>query len=236
MTAVSVAAVTTLSNVGDFPSSAAPIVSAPSIGDCGGRVGGDQEEVLAGVGGLEPGVPALPDRQLGGALEAEVGDRLGVGQVVGDLAALEQHVERDHDRAGLEDAVVDDREVRQVRAAQRDLVARLDPALDEQVGDLVRGAVRPARRSAGCRRGRRPRGTGSGGRSPRAGSTGSTWRQPSAPRSGSGTPAGDGHDQQGDAQPGDRRADHGPLVLARHRAAPDDAQALQRPEHARRRS
>ena len=61
--------------------------------------------------------------------------------MVGDLAALEQHVERHDGRAGLEDPVVDDREVRQVRAAQRHLVARLDAALDEQVGDLVGGAV-----------------------------------------------------------------------------------------------
>ena len=107
----------------------------------GGRVDGDHEEVLAAVGLLEARVPLGADRQLGGALEAEVGLRVRVGEVVGDLAALEQHVERHDGRAGLEDPVVDDREVGQVGAAQRDLVAGLDAARDEQVGDLVGGAV-----------------------------------------------------------------------------------------------
>jgi hypothetical protein len=57
--------------------------------------------------------------------------------VVGDLASLQQDVERNDDRAGLEDAVVDDREVGQVGAAERNLVARLDPPADQEVGDLV---------------------------------------------------------------------------------------------------
>ena len=123
----------------------APSVSAPSIGDARGRVGGDHEEVLAARRpARSPAYPSCADRQLGGALEAEVGLRVGVVEVVGDLAALEQHVERDDGRAGLEDAVVDDREVRQVRAAQRDLVAGLDAARDQQVGHLVGRARRPA--------------------------------------------------------------------------------------------
>ena len=46
---------------------------------------------------LEPGVALLADRQLGGALEAEVRLRVRVAEVVGHLPALEQHVER-HDR------------------------------------------------------------------------------------------------------------------------------------------
>ena len=89
----------------------------------------------------KPAWPSAPIGSSGGALEAEVGLRVGVVEVVGHLAALEQHVERHDGRAGLEDAVVDDREVRQVRAAQRHLVARLDAARDQQVGDLVGGAV-----------------------------------------------------------------------------------------------
>ena len=59
------------------------------------------------------------------------------GEVVRDLASLEQHVERDDHRAGLEDAVVDHREVRQVRARQRDLVAGLDAPRDQHVRHLV---------------------------------------------------------------------------------------------------
>ena len=61
--------------------------------------------------------------------------------MIGHLAPLEQHVQRHDRRAGLEDAEVDDREVRQVRARQRDLVAGLDAAGHQQVRDLVRSAV-----------------------------------------------------------------------------------------------
>ncbi len=107
----------------------------------GGRVGGDHEEVLAALGLLEAGVALGADGELRRALEAEVGLRVRVVEVVGHLAALEQHVERHHRRAGLEDAVVDDREVGQVGTAQGDLVAGLDAARDQQVGDLVGGAV-----------------------------------------------------------------------------------------------
>ncbi len=74
--------------------------------------------------------------------------------------------------AGLEDAEVDDREVRQVRAGQRDLVARLDAARDQQVGHHVGEGVDLRRRSAGSRR-RRPRcGRGTSQHCPRGGSPG----------------------------------------------------------------
>ena len=100
--------------------------------------------------------------------------------MVGHLAALEQHVERHHGRAGLEDAVVDDREVRQVGAAERDLVARLDAARDQQVGDLVGGAVDLRVGQPGVARGRPPPDRGTWRRSPRGGRRGtacaSTYR------------------------------------------------------------
>ena len=118
-----------------------PSVSVPSIGDAAAGSTVIMKKCSQPSVCSKPACPSCADRQLGGALEAEVGLRLGVGQVVGDLAPLEQHVERHDGRAGLEDPVVDDREVRQVRAAQRHLVAGLDPARDQQVGDLVGGAV-----------------------------------------------------------------------------------------------
>ena len=57
--------------------------------------------------------------------------------MVGHLAALEQHVERDHGGAGLEDPPVDEGEVRQVGAAQRHLVAGLDALAHQEAGDHV---------------------------------------------------------------------------------------------------
>ena len=137
MTAVSSSSVATVSNSAGWPAIACAIVSVAVDRRRRSEVGGDHEEVLAAGGLREAGVAGLADRQLGGALEAEVGLRVGVGQVVGDLAALEQHVERDDGATGLEDAEVDDREVRQVGAAQRDLVTGLDPARDQGVGDHV---------------------------------------------------------------------------------------------------
>ena len=105
------------------------------------RVDGEEHEVLAGVDLEEAGVPGLTQRQLRCALEAEVGLRVGVGQVVGDLPRLEQHVQWDDHGAGLEDAVVDDREVRGVGAAESDLVALLDTPRDQEVGHHVRQHV-----------------------------------------------------------------------------------------------
>ena len=141
MTAVSSSSVSTVSKVGGCPASAWPSVSVPSIGDAAAGSAVITKKCSQPSVCSKPAYPSCADRQLGRALEAEVGLRVGVGEVVGHLAALEQHVERDDGRAGLEDAVVDDREVRQVRAAQRHLVAGLDAARDQQVGDLVGGAV-----------------------------------------------------------------------------------------------
>jgi hypothetical protein len=101
----------------------------------------DQEELGAALGRPEPLPRGLPDRQFRRAFEREVRLRVGVGEVVGDLAGLEQHVQRHDSGAGFEDAEVDGGEVREVGAGQCDLVARLDPARDEQVRDTVGGGV-----------------------------------------------------------------------------------------------
>ena len=141
MTAVSSSSVCTVSKVGGWPAIARPIVSVPSIGESAAGSAVIMKKCSQPSACPNPACPSWPIGSSGGALEAEVGLRVGVAEVVGDLAALEQHVER-HDRgARLEDPPVDDREVRQVRAAQRHLVAGLDPTGDEQVGDLVGGAV-----------------------------------------------------------------------------------------------
>ena len=184
------------------------------------RVGGDQEEVLAAVGLGEAVVPGLADRQLVGALEAEVGLRVGVVEVVGHLAPLEQHVERHHRRAGLEDAVVDDREVRQVGAAERHLVAGLDAALDQEVGHLVGGAVHLGVGQSGVAE---HDGVAVGvlvsGVLEQAGQV-----QHSANLVG-GTPATEGHPHQRHAEAGDDRTDDRPLRRRRSSGSPRGSRA-----------
>ena len=113
----------------------------PLKGALGRRVRGDQHDLRRtrrGRGALDH---VAADGQLLGALEAE-GDRgVGVVEVVGDLAGLVQHVQRDDHRAGLEDPEVDDRELRQVGAAQRHPVPRLDPEFDQEMRDAAGGGV-----------------------------------------------------------------------------------------------
>ncbi|MBE1602807.1 hypothetical protein H4687_008936 [Streptomyces stelliscabiei] len=94
--------------------------------------------VFAFLNGVGAG---LPDRQFRRALERELRVRVGIGVVIGDLAGLQQHVQRHDHRAGLEDADADAGEVGQVGAGQCDLVARLDPARDEQIRDTVGGGA-----------------------------------------------------------------------------------------------
>ena len=81
------------------------------------------------------------ERQLGRALERQ--QRLGVAvlQVIGDLARLQEHVERDDDRAGLEDAEVREREPRHVRTRQRDVIAGRDAQAQQAAGNLRRPGV-----------------------------------------------------------------------------------------------
>ena len=221
MTAVSSSSVATVSNSADCPPIACAIVSTPSIGDAPSSAAVITKKCSHPSACSKPACPASPIGQLGGALEAEVGLRVGVAQVVGDLATLEQHVERDDGAAGLEDAEVDDREVRQVRAAQRDLVARLDPARHQQVGDHVGEGVDLRVGQPACRRGRPRCGRGTSRRCPRGGSRGctSSWRQHTWPRGG-------GHSGRRTARPVPapaRQAPPGP-----GRAAPSSARRRSR--------
>jgi hypothetical protein len=93
--------------------------------------------VRAGACCRDPRPRFGPDWELWRPVEREDRLRVGVGQVVSDLSSLQQDVERHHGRAGLQDPVVDHRELRHVGAHQRDLVARFDPDGPEQVRDLV---------------------------------------------------------------------------------------------------
>ena len=168
------------------PSITLPSVCVPSTGDGRGRIGGDHHEVLAvRRSARTPPCPAVAHRQLGRALEAEVRARTGVGQVVGDLPFLEQHVERHHGRAGLQDPVVDHREVRQVRAGQRDPVARSDAPARRASRRPGWPRRRPARTTAWSCRARRRRGPGPTGRRLRARRRDSARRPPRSAHRGS---------------------------------------------------
>ena len=61
--------------------------------------------------------------------------------MIGDFSTLEEHIERNHNGSRLENAVVDDGEVWQVGAAERDLVPRTDTQTDQAVCDLIGGRV-----------------------------------------------------------------------------------------------
>ena len=123
-----------------------------------------------GVPGLRRGLAAhRADRQLRRALERQERPGVAVLQVIGDLARLEQHVER-HDRgAGLQDAEVGDRKPRHVRARQRDVIAGADADRVEPGGDLRRlrvelgvGEVLPGRSVIATRSGVKPRASARG--------------------------------------------------------------------------
>ena len=109
---MSVSLVATEANVAGWRCVNSASVSVSGLGEVAVRVGGEQHEVLAALGAVEGRPAGLADGQLGGAFEAEVGPGGRVLQVVGDLPLGQQDVQRDHGRAGLQDAVVDDGEVR----------------------------------------------------------------------------------------------------------------------------
>ena len=67
-------------------------------------------------------------------------------QVVGHFRSREQHVERHHGAARVQDAEVGDTEVRKVWNHQRNLVARRDAAFEQGRGDAAGGPVELAER------------------------------------------------------------------------------------------
>src|SRR5699024_2116883 len=101
----------------------------------GGRgqvdVGGAPLDLVEGLEGT------FSERHLRAAGECE--ERLGAGilQVVDDLARGQQNVERNDHGTGFEGAVVDEGEIGQVRARQRDAVAGPDASGHQKMGDLV---------------------------------------------------------------------------------------------------
>ena len=137
MTAVSVSLVAAEANVGRLAVGELGQRLGVRARRGGVRVGGEQHEVLAAPGAVEGRPAGLADGQLGGAFEAEVGPGGRVLQVVGDLPLGQQDVQRDHGRAGLQDAVVDDGEIGQVRAAEGDPVARTDAPGGQGAGHLA---------------------------------------------------------------------------------------------------
>ena len=112
------------------------------------------QELLA-PGFVAGGLRHRRERQVGGAFEGEQGLRVAVLQVVGDLARLQQHVERHDHRPGLENAEIGDREPRQVGTTERHVIARRDPHRRQRRGDTLRLLVQLAV-------GHRPPGAGEG--------------------------------------------------------------------------
>ena len=70
-------------------------------------------------------------------LKAEHRLRVAVAQVIGNLARLQQHVQRHDGRARLENAEIDRGKIRKVRAQQRDVIAAPDAGRRERIGDLI---------------------------------------------------------------------------------------------------
>ena len=91
-------------------------------------------------------------RRLGALVpgEEEAGRR--IGQVERDLALLEQHVHRHDDAARAQDAVVGDRELRDVREHQADGVAVAQAELAQPGGHAGAGRVELAHSSSASRR------------------------------------------------------------------------------------
>ncbi len=117
----------------------------------GSRIDGGNDQILAGWRLLEALEGHLRHGQVGRALEGDHGDGVAVVEVIGHLAALEEHVERHHGGPDLEDGVVGDGKVGQVGARQGDLVAALDAQLAQAVGQLVGRAVELGIGRAWCR-------------------------------------------------------------------------------------
>ena len=112
-----------------------------------GLVGEDQALDLARLDLDDLDVAGLLRPGLGGLHEAVPGEQqlgLRIGQVVGDLAALEQHVHRHDDGARAQHAVVDGREVRDVGQHDPDAVAGADALALEHRRDALAGVLEQA--------------------------------------------------------------------------------------------
>ena len=83
---------------------------------------------------LDGSLPFGAQRELRGAGEAEEGLRTCITKVILDLIGLQKDVDRHDDRTGLQDSVVDDRELRDVRAGHHDPIALGDPTRCKQGG------------------------------------------------------------------------------------------------------
>ena len=96
------------------------------------------DEVRAGADLVERRLAHRRHRQLRRPLETEVGGAPRIAQVERDLGRLEQHVQRHDGGAGLEDAEVDDREVRRsgTRARRDRRAERGERAGRDHAGDV----------------------------------------------------------------------------------------------------
>ena len=81
------------------------------------------DELLAGGHDGDGRLRRFRHRQLGRALKTEKCFRVAVAKVIGNLARLEQHIQRNDGRTRLEDAEVDCGEIWKVRAQQGDVIA-----------------------------------------------------------------------------------------------------------------
>ena len=119
-------------------------MSSPSRGSSSSAARRAHHELLELAGldqdRLGAGLLGALRRGLAEAVPREDDLRARVLEVERDLAALEQHVHRHDDAARAQDAVVDDREVRDVREHDPDAVAGLEALLLQQAGD-ARGAL-----------------------------------------------------------------------------------------------
>ena len=100
-----------------------------------------QEKMLATVHFLESCEPHLAYREFGGTFKAKIRFRIRVSQMVRDFARLEQDIERHHYSSCLEDAVIHNREVRDIGAAQGDRVPFFNAGLHQAMSHLVRGCI-----------------------------------------------------------------------------------------------
>jgi hypothetical protein len=82
----------------------------------GSGIGGHQEEVFATLHFLESREPQLAYWKLRCAFQAKIGTGVRVPQMICDFTRLKQHIERHYHGSCLEDAIVDNREVRDILA------------------------------------------------------------------------------------------------------------------------